>query len=416
MKQSIRFLTILVTGMFMIASVVSAAVTLSNPASIPTEYVAIVQSNTMGPAMQARNRASNSSDWRMITQEFQWNSWKKLDGIGLYFSSSQPAWSADQDYSLIIQAINVATHMPTSNVAQIRFSLPSGNVGASQWLYIDFDDLGLDNGQWYGFTFCPPADAVDGALRTYWATSNGDIFPGRATQDNPQSSGLPKTTVYNNNSFDYAMYMLEEPDDLTLSNPLDPPTGNNVVITQYVTGGAVIQARRTGGFRGITQTFWWPTDRALDKLGLFLNNTTGNDWASDMLYVMCVQALNGNSPTSTVAELEFSLDAAHMGASQWIQFDLKNNLSLNSNQWYGFTLSPVDRETASLRSYWETGSSAYPGRGAQNDPSADGIPKATDYGSAGVDYTMYFTVPIPEPATIVLFGVGFLALSLRKNN
>jgi len=421
MKKFITLLTIIAAVILMFSVSVNAAVTLSNPSSPPTSEVAILQTNNLGSGIQARNRASNSSDWRAITQTFTWNSEKDIAGLGLYMHSSQTAWSADQNYVLVIQALN--GNSPTLDVAEIEFSLTSSYVGPSQWLYIDFDDIELQNGATYGFSFCPPASAVNGSLRTVWNVANADVLTGISRQYSPNPNGIPKTDSYSSGGGvnDYTLYMTTKPDPITLSNPLDIPTEHVIVVQSNTAGSLHNQARNRsaggGDWRAITQTFEWKSDAKLDKIGLYLANESGNNWSADQRYLLVIQALNGNSPTLDVAELEFTLASGNMGASQWLCMDLVDDLALANNQWYGFTLCPpLNAVDAGLRSYWATadGGGHYPGIGSQDNPDSSGMPKTTSYGSAGTDHTMYMTDAIPEPALFSLLGLGFVAFLMRK--
>jgi len=193
--------------MFLInATCLQATVVLSNLMNIPLEHVVVSQTNSAGNfKIQARNFTTN--DWRGISQTFLWDFTKKLDGIGLKFADVQPTWTTDQQYVLIIQALS--GNLPTSTVAQFEFTLTKDKVAANKWLYINFDDLELTYNQWYGFTLCPPASAVNTSLRAYWATSDTNVYIGKGAQINPAVSGLPKTDAYGDISqkTDFAFYL-----------------------------------------------------------------------------------------------------------------------------------------------------------------------------------------------------------------
>ena len=63
----------------------NAAVTLSNPALAPTNNVAVSQLDSTGDYnVQARNLTSDMSQWRVITETFDWTVGEDFDGIGLY--------------------------------------------------------------------------------------------------------------------------------------------------------------------------------------------------------------------------------------------------------------------------------------------------------------------------------------------
>ena len=205
--------------LFAVACGARANVVLSNPGSVPAENVPVSQLNSAGSNQQARNRFGNLSDWRGISQTFQWNSPDNLDGIGLHFANQQGdfAWSSTstQTYVLAVQAVG-AGNIPGATVAQVEFELTGDKVAANQWLYMDIDDLGLSSGGWYGFTLCPASTAVNGALRTFWdMADSGDYYGGRGSQWNPTVSGLPKTDAYGSQG-DFTFYMQSIPEPGTI--------------------------------------------------------------------------------------------------------------------------------------------------------------------------------------------------------
>jgi len=224
MKNITTLLTVIAAFSFVFAVFVNADdVTVSNPTGPPAGIVAVSQTNYAGVSpgqIQARFRANNSSDWRSITQTFQWPSNLWLDGIQLRLGSLQnsaSAWSADdtQQYSLVIQTL-AAGNVPSSTVAQLFFNLTGDKVAPDTWVYLDIDsNLKLDKDQWYGFELCP-SGLPSQDLRTYWNTADNSDFPGRGGQANPLSSGLPRTTAYSSAGTDFTMYLTGVPEPATI--------------------------------------------------------------------------------------------------------------------------------------------------------------------------------------------------------
>ena len=195
-----------------------AAVELSNPTEVPTNHVVVSQLDSTGTApIQARNRISDLSDWRAITQTFQWTVTNAFDGIGLFMNGGNNSyWSntSSQSYQLVIQALD--SNVPTQTVLNATFPLTGNKVADGQWLYIDTDNVQLQNGQWYGFSLCPAQADVNGVLRTFWDTAPSDAYAGLPRQYGPNGSSLfiPKEDIYTTGGGpqgDYTFYMLHEP-------------------------------------------------------------------------------------------------------------------------------------------------------------------------------------------------------------
>jgi len=158
------------------------------------------------------------SDWRAITQTFQWTATNAFDGIGLYMDGGNNSyWSttSTQTFRFVIQALD--SSIPTQTVLNATFVLTGDKVADGQWLYIDTDNVALQNGQWYGFSLCPAKTAVNGGLRTFWDTAPGDAYAGRSRQYAPKNGStlfIPKTDSYSTGGSpqgDYTFYMLHEP-------------------------------------------------------------------------------------------------------------------------------------------------------------------------------------------------------------
>jgi hypothetical protein len=184
-------------------------VVLSSPDTLPAGHVPVFQTNTAwngGTGIQTRNRFADLSDWRGISQTFQWSGTDALDGIGLRFAADQVNWAEPQQYSLVLQQLDGA--MPTSTIFHVEFMLGTNYVAANRWLYIDFEDVSLIDGQWYGFTLCPSPGGVSGAQRAYWAAADdGTHCTGRGAQWNPNASGLPKEDGYGSAGTDLTFYL-----------------------------------------------------------------------------------------------------------------------------------------------------------------------------------------------------------------
>ena len=201
-----------------------AGVILSNPASVPGSNIAVSQLVTTGSQnIQARQRGPGATgDWRAITETFQWTTSDAFDGIGLHMGTGNDAlWTgASQTYQFVIQAITTdAANTPTQTVYNASFTLADANVADSTWLFIDTDDLALQNGVWYGFSLAPQEGATDAGLRTYWDTGSGDLYAGRARQYDPASGGgIPKTDGYGAGGGvnDYTFYMQSIPEPGTI--------------------------------------------------------------------------------------------------------------------------------------------------------------------------------------------------------
>ena len=186
-----------------------AEMVLSSPVNLPAGNVPVFQTNTAWSGetgIQTRNRFADLSDWRGVSQTFQWKGTNDLDGIGLRFAHNQDAWLRDQPYTLVLQELDGIT--PTSTVQQVKFMLTAGLVVADRWLFMDFADVSLKDGEWYGFTVCPSPGGVDGTQRTYWAAADdGSHYGGRGAQWNPKTSELPKEDVYGSAGTDLAFYL-----------------------------------------------------------------------------------------------------------------------------------------------------------------------------------------------------------------
>lgn len=338
---------------------------------------AVLQGNSAGGAIQSRNFYANLSSWRGITQTFQWNTEDYFDGLGLYFSGDQPEWTSDQQYVLVVQEIVPSTGMPTATVFEVEFSLSHELVASNQWLYIDINDQDLIDGQWYGFTLCPASNSVNGTQRVYWATAeSGNLYSGRGAQFDPSVSGLPKTDAYGSASTDLTFYLKAG------------RAASAAAVVQSNAGGGSVQTRNfyvnLSDWRGVAQTFQWPTEQLLDGIGLRLASNQ-SAWSSDQQYVLVIQEISSgtNLPTGTVAEIEFTLPHELVVSNQWLFIDI-DNLSLESGRWYGFTLCPADDSVnGTQRAYWATSDDGNGDgrRGSQFNPSVSGVPKTDAYGN-----------------------------------
>ena len=200
-------------------AVAQAGVILSNPASVPTSNVAIEQSDHTGATMQIRNRGA--TDIRFITQTFVWNTDDAFDGIGLYLDGgSDGYWTAgdSQTYTFAIQALGTGWAI-TDTVYQVDFTLTGDKVADGQWLYLDTDNVALQNNTTYGFALSAASNDT-ALLRTFVMTGTGDTYlPGlaRITGDDWGEPGAVKTLPYGTGAGvnDYTFYMQSIPEPAT---------------------------------------------------------------------------------------------------------------------------------------------------------------------------------------------------------
>lgn len=408
----------------LICAGVQAEVLLSNPASVPADNVALSQLQSGGTIVQARNLASDLSNWRAITQTFFWNSLEDFEGIGLYMDTGNESYwtgSSIQAYTFIIQELDDST-LPIETVFEVEFELTGDKVADGQWLYIDTDSVALEFGKRYGFTLAPAETAVSGALRTFWGTATGDAYAvGLARQYAPASSGaLPKSDTYTQGGSvnDYAFYMIHA-QPTVLSNPEEVPA-YNIAVSQLDSSGSVnVQARQRGpgdigDWRVITESFQWTGSGDFDGIGLLMGD--GNDalWSSSstQVYQFVVQALDSlsNLPTQTLINVEFYLTGDMVADGQWLYIDTPD-VSLEEDAWYGFSMGPAEGATdAGLRTYWDTASGdAYAGVARQYAPTVSGaIPKTDSYAAGGgvPDYTFYITEAVTGNAAAVIAGLS----------
>jgi len=298
------------------------------------------------------------------------------------------------------------------------FSLTGSYVADGRWLYLDTDNVALQNGTAYGFALSAATNDT-AELRTFVTAASSDAYPpglARITGDDWGESGALKTLAYNNGAGinDYTFYLAHTQPSV-LSNPGSVPDFN-VVVSQLDSSGDVnVQARQrgpgaTGDWRSITETFEWTTTNEFDGIGLFMG--AGNDalWSSTstQTYQFVIQAVDSNNvPTSTVLNSSFYLTGDNVADGQWLYIDTPD-VQLQNGQVYGFSLAPPAGATDSgLRTYWDTASGdAYAGLARQYDPaSGGGIPKTDSYaaGGGGSDYTFYLlqVAGANDPATIV---------------
>jgi len=432
---------IIALGVLFAVASANAAVTLSNPASVPSENVAISQLDNTGPGdIQARQRGPGATDdWRAITSTFKWTSPDEFDGIGLFMGSGNDAlWAggSTQTYQFVIQAVDSdASNTPTQTLLNATFELTDDKVADGTWLFIDTDDLALQVGQWYGFSLSPQEGATDSTLRTFWDTASGDVYAGRArTYDPATGGGIPKTDGYGEGSgvSDFTFYMLHTPSDIVLSNPASVP-GSNVAIEQSNHAGAEMQARNRvanmGDYRAITQTIVWPTIEAFDGIGLYLDSDNGTHnnnayWSpgDSQTFLFVIQALYREGgeldywqPTQTVYQAEFLLTGDKVADGQWLYIDTPD-VELQSGTTYGFSLSPATNDVnAARRTYFKTanGDGYPPGLARIYNPGTGGImPKTDPYNTGGSvnDYAFYIMhappVILSNPSGIPAYNVA----------
>jgi hypothetical protein len=124
-----------------------AAVKLLPAPGAPGAHLVI---NNLGPAIKegVQTRFSNPSDYRAVTQSFQWNSPGALLGLGFRLAAGQTALTKPQNYLLAIY--NAENWTPRSPVgapvfgAEIELSGKLVSAGAAgSYLYFDLSGLGV---------------------------------------------------------------------------------------------------------------------------------------------------------------------------------------------------------------------------------------------------------------------------------
>lgn len=377
-------------------------VDVSTPVSVPAENIAISQLDSTGTAIQARNLYADLSQWRVITETFNWPVTENFDGIGFYLGTGNESYwneTSTQTYQFVIQELATGS-VPTATVLNVEFLLTGDNVADGQWVYLDTPDVALKEGQLYGMSLGPAEHDIQ-PMRTFWATATSSPFPGIARAYSVDS-GIPKTDDYNvgGGVQDYTFFMIHS-EPVVLSNPSGVPSLNVAVSQTDASGSSNVQARNRAAnlsdWRIITQTFQWTTTNVCDGVGLYLGE--GNDalWSSTstQTYQFVIQAVDDtNLPTETILDTKFHLTGDKVADGQWLYIDFPD-VSLDTNQWYGFSMGPAQTAVnGALRTYWATAAeNIYPGLTRQYAPSeSDDIPKSDSYevGGGVNDYAFYF--------------------------
>jgi len=212
----------LVLGALFVGASAQASVILSNPASVPGSNVAIEQSDHSGPANQIRNRGA--TDIRFITETFVWNTDDAFDGIGFYLDGGNNSyWTSgdSQNYTFVIQKLDDGLGSPpTETMYNETFSLTGSYVADGQWLYLDTDNVTLQNGSTYGFALSA-ATSDTSELRTFVTTASSDAYAAglaRITGDDWGETGALKTAAYNTGSGvnDHTFYVQSIPEPTTI--------------------------------------------------------------------------------------------------------------------------------------------------------------------------------------------------------
>ncbi len=191
--------------------------------------------------------------------------------------------------------------------------------------------------------------------------------------------------------------------DATVSAVDEAPDA--ALLQQLQAGGAEasIQARyRTVGggqpeLRGVAQSFVWPSDASLDRIGLKLSAEQGSvdpfDVAQD--YVLELHAVDADSnqtpSTERLAEVTLTIEPADL-SDGFLDIDLAEPVALEADGSHLFHLRPAaEQENAAVQRL-------YFARSDDSDPYGDGVGNQTDgqprdaggeFGSRNYDLLFY---------------------------
>ena len=172
-------------------------------------------------------------------------------------------------------------------------------------------------------------------------------------------------------------------EEATASAVAEAPEAAAVTQLQAGTAESSVQARyRTVSdgqpdLRGVAQSFVWPGDKPLDKVGLKLSSEQGSVDPFDkpqayVLEVHAVDAKGGSTPsTKRLAEVTLTIEPAHL-SGKFLEIDLAGPVALDKGASYLLHLRPAaeQQNPAVQRLYFA--------RSDDGDPYADGVGNQTD--------------------------------------
>ncbi|MBU3666514.1 MAG: PEP-CTERM sorting domain-containing protein [Chthoniobacterales bacterium] len=227
---------------------------------------------------------------------------------------------------------------------------------------------------------------------------------------------------------------------ITVSTLSNAPT--NSTLSSIGTQATTVQGRyfATNDFRGVAQSFQWNTSNALDAIGVKVsptNTTSGWAWSNSttQAYTLIISSTpngrgsNNMSPMSVVGQYSFTLTAAQVNSTSWLNLDLDTNLSLTNGNWYVWQINPVAIDSQK-RLFLENNTTQDVGNFRLLRNNEIGLPGGTAplngifsnqdnlglNGGAG-DMTFYaMAIPEPTSATLVLAAAGLAALALRRRH
>lgn len=174
-------------------------VSLSNPVSVPIENIVVSQINQDSTV---QSRYTSATNWRGVSQTFEWNSAQGLRAAGLYVASYANTTGRDQNYIFAIQkldaSLSVTSPTVVSNVLETVVVLTTNNMASGTWMQFDFGELTLENGATYGLFFGPdvslpyPENArSDIIINWAWNVASNAYAGGGASQPNTTTNGVP---------------------------------------------------------------------------------------------------------------------------------------------------------------------------------------------------------------------------------
>ncbi len=223
----------------------------------------------------------------------------------------------------------------------------------------------------------------------------------------------------------------------TVSNLSTLPGGVNIDITgdeATVSGsGAGTQARyrnNGGDIRGAVQTFTWNTSAALDGFGLLFDDAQNSvdPFTQPQQYNVQVDLLdesNRDEIEATIALIDITIEPGDVSPSStsdpsYFFVDFDTDLALINGRDYAFHLFPDASQANNVnqRLYFaETAAGSYnTGFGRQTDGTPFAVGQEYPQPGGGFEGTdlAFFTVAVPEPSSLVLVGLGGLAILRRR--